>query len=89
MTILSAVFACAILIGAINVMSAQAAPNYDAGEEYKGFTYNHDKASESDAKDACDGNDECVECIDHRAHLSDELTGYEAVKCLKDPENSY
>jgi hypothetical protein len=65
------------------------AVNYDAREKYKGFTFNHKKASETKAKLACDGNNECNECIDHRALLSNELTGYEAVKCLKDPKHSY
>jgi hypothetical protein len=87
-TIVSAVFACALLIGAINVMSIQA-QNYDAGEEYKGFTFDHDEASESEAIEACDGDEECIECIEIRSDLSDSLKGYETVKCLKDPENSY
>ncbi len=87
-TIVSAVFACAILIGAVNVMSAQAKVNYDAGEKYKGFTYNHDKASLNKALKAAD-NKEQEECLKKRAELSNELSGYEAVKCLKDPKNSY
>jgi hypothetical protein len=62
---------------------------FHVGEQYKGFTFNHKKASESKAKKACDGNNECIGCIDHRAQLNNELTGYEAVKCLKDPQHSY
>jgi hypothetical protein len=62
---------------------------YHVGEHYKGFTFDHKKASENKAKEACNGNNECIGCIDHRAQLSNELTGYEAVKCLKDPIHSY
>jgi hypothetical protein len=85
--ILSAVFACALLVAPTSVMIVQA-QNYDAGEEYEGFTFDHDEVSEEEALDAAD-NYEQEECIEERADLSDELVGYEVVKCLKDPENSY
>lgn len=62
---------------------------FHVGEHYKGFIFNHKKANENKAKEACDGNNECIGCIDHRAKLNNELTGYEVVKCLKDPEHSY
>lgn len=80
-------FAGSIMLGSVGVISANA-ENYDRGEKLKGFTYNHKKASESKAKDACDGNDdekECVECIEHRADLQG-LKGYEVIKCLKEPD---
>jgi hypothetical protein len=87
MTIVFAMFAGAILISAVSVTSANAV-NYDRGEELKGFTYNHEKASESKAKKACVGNDdedECVECMEYRADLQG-LKGYEVIKCLKEPD---
>ncbi len=82
----SSVFACAILIGAVSITSAHAGVGYDAGEKLKGFTYNHKTVSESKAKQACSGDkqDECIECIQHRADL-EGLKGYEVVKCLKEP----
>jgi hypothetical protein len=86
MTIVFLIFAGAILVGAVSVASADV--GYDAGEKLKGFTYNHEKASESKAKEACDGNedeDECVECMEYRADLQG-LKGYEVVKCLKEPD---
>jgi hypothetical protein len=90
-TIAASVFVCALLVGAFTVTSVFAGAHYDAGEKLKGFTYNHKKASESKAKNACssvDDDDECVECVEHRANLQG-LKGYEVVKCLKDPTNSY
>lgn len=87
MTIVPSAFACAILIGAISVTGAQAGVGYDRGEKLKGFTYDHDKASESKAKKACnslDEKEECIECIEYRADLQG-LKGYEVVKCLKEP----
>ena len=81
------VFVCALLVGAFTVTSVFAGFHYDAGEKLKGFTYNHKKASESKAKNACssvDDKDECIECVEHRADL-DGLKGYEVVKCLKEP----
>jgi hypothetical protein len=89
-TILSAVFASALLIGASSIAGVVSAQNYDAGEEYKGFTFDHDDADADDAKGACSDSEnaeECEECIDKREELQG-LKGYEAVKCLKDP-NSY
>lgn len=86
-TIVFAIFACAILVSAISVTSANAV-NYDRGEKLEGFTYNHDKASESKAKEACAGNDdeeECIECMEYRADLQG-LKGYEVIKCLKEPD---
>ena len=80
-------FAGSILIGSVAVISANAV-GYDAGEKLKGFTYNHKKASEDKAKKACVGNDdedECVECMEHRADLQG-LKGYEVIKCLKEPD---
>jgi type II secretory pathway pseudopilin PulG len=62
---------------------------FHVGEHYKGFIFNHKKASESKAKSACNGNTDCIGCIEHRSQLGNELTGYEAVKCLKDPIHSY
>jgi hypothetical protein len=91
MTIVLSAFAFAVLIGAVSVTSALADVGYDRGEKLKGFTYDHDKASESKAKKACSSVDEsaeCIECVEHRANLQG-LKGYEVVKCLKDPENSY
>ncbi|MDQ5868662.1 MAG: hypothetical protein M3530_02920 [Thermoproteota archaeon] len=88
MTIVSSAFACAILVGAISVTGAQADVGYDRGEKLKGFTYDHDKASESKAKKACnslDEKEECIECIEYRADLQG-LKGYEVVKCLKEPD---
>ena len=38
---------------------------FNLGEHYKGFTFDHKKASESKAKKACNGNEECIGCIDH------------------------
>jgi hypothetical protein len=86
-TIAASVFVCALLVGAFTVTSVFAGAHYDAGEKLKGFTYNHKKASESKAKNACssvDKDDECVECVEHRANLQG-LKGYEVVKCLKEP----
>ena len=91
MAIVLSAFALAILLGAVSVTSALADVGYDRGEKLKGFTFNHDEASESKAKKACnsvDEKDECIECIEHRADLQG-LKGYEAVKCLKAPEDSY
>ena len=88
MTIVSSAFAFAILVSAVTVTSALADVGYDRGEKLKGFTYDHDKASESKAKKACnslDDKDECIECIEHRADLQG-LKGYEVVKCLKEPD---
>ncbi len=62
---------------------------FHVGEHYKGFIFNHKKASESKAKAACNGNTDCIGCIEHRSQLDNDLTGYEAVKCLKDPIHSY
>ena len=90
LAILSALFALALLVAPTSVMIVQA-QNYDAGEEYEGFTFNHDDADAEEAKEACDEGgdyDECEECIDNRDELQG-LKGYEAVKCLKDPQNSY
>ena len=90
-TIAASVFVCALLVSAFTVTSVFAGAHYDAGEKLKGFTYNHKKASESKAKNACSSvnkSDECVECVEHRANLQG-LKGYEVVKCLKDPTNSY
>ncbi len=84
MTILSALFACAILVAPASIMSVQA-QNYDAGEEYEGFTFDHDEVSEEEALEAADNYEE-EECIEERADLSDELVGYEVVKCLKDAD---
>ena len=87
MTIVLSAFAFAILVGAVGVTSALADVGYDRGEKLKGFTYDHDKASESKAKKACssvDKSDECIECVEHRANLQG-LKGYEVVKCLKEP----
>ncbi len=86
MTILSALFACAILVAPASIMSVQA-QNYDAGEEFDGFTFDHDDADLGNAIDACDG-EECIECMEERYELQG-LKGYEAVKCLKDAEDSY
>ena len=86
-TIAASVFVCALLVGAFTVTSVFAGAHYDAGEKLKGFTYNHKKASESKAKNACssvDKSDERVECVEHRANLQG-LKGYEVVKCLKEP----
>ncbi len=89
MAIMSAVFACALLVAPTSVMIVQAQDvGYDAGEEYEGFTFNQDDADAGDAIEACDGDEECEECIEIRDELQG-LKGYEAVKCLKDPENSY
>ena len=89
-TIVASVFVCVLLVGAFTVTSVFAGCcHYDAGEKLKGFTYNHKKASESKAKNACssvDKRNECVECVEHRANL-DGLKGYEVVKCLKNPTN--
>ena len=87
LAILSALFALALLVAPTSVMIVQA-QNYDAGEEYEGFTFNQDDADAGDAIEACDGEEECEECIEIRDELQG-LKGYEAVKCLKDPENSY
>jgi hypothetical protein len=87
LTTAASVFVCAILVGAFTVTNVFAGAHYDAGEKLKGFTYNHKKASESKAKNACSTihkSDECVECVKHRADL-DGLKGYEVVKCLKEP----
>jgi hypothetical protein len=87
LTITASVFVCALLVGAFTVTSVYAGAHYDAGEKQKGFTYNHKKASESKAKNTCssvDKEDECVECVEHRADLQG-LKGYEVVKCLKEP----
>jgi len=87
LTIAVSVFACALLVSAFTVTNVYAGAHYDAGEKLKGFTYNHKKASESKAKKACnsvDKNDECIECVEHRANLQG-LKGYEVVKCLKEP----
>ncbi|HEY7108368.1 MAG TPA: hypothetical protein VH415_02975 [Nitrososphaeraceae archaeon] len=81
------IFAGSILIASVSVASANAV-NYDRGMKLKGFTYNHKKASEDKAKKACVGNDdedECVECMEHRADLQG-LKGYEVIKCLKEPD---
>jgi hypothetical protein len=86
-TIPASVFVCALLVSAFTVTSVFAGAHYDAGEKLKGFTYNHKKASESKAKNACSSvnkSDECVECVEHRANLQG-LKGYEVVKCLKEP----
>jgi hypothetical protein len=86
-TIAASVFVCALLVGAFTVTSVFGGAHYDAGEKLKGFTYNHKKASESKAKNACtsvDKSDECIECVEHRANLQG-LKGYEVVKCLKEP----
>ena len=86
-TIAASVFACALLVSAFTVTNVFAGAHYDAGEKLKGFTYNHKKASESKAKNACssvDKEDECIECVEHRADLQG-LKGYEVVKCLKEP----
>ena len=86
-TIALTVFVCALLVSAFTVTSVFAGAHYDAGEKMKGFTYNHKKASESKAKNACssvDKSDECIECVEHRANLQG-LKGYEVVKCLKEP----
>ena len=74
----------------LNVLvSANAyAVGYDHGEKYKGFIFNHKSVDESKAKSTCGTDDECVECIEHRADM-EGLKGYEVVKCLKDPEHSY
>jgi hypothetical protein len=88
-TIAAAVIVSALLVSAFTVTSVFAGPHYDAGEKLKGFTYNHKKASESKAKNACssvDDKNECIECVEHRANLQG-LKGYEVVKCLKDPSN--
>jgi hypothetical protein len=89
LTIAASVFVCALLVGAFTVTGVFAGAHYDAGEKLKGFTYNHKKASESKAKNACstiDKSNECVECVKHRANL-EGLKGYEVVKCLKEPTN--
>lgn len=86
-TIAASVFVSALLVSAFTVTSVFAGAHYDAGEKMKGFTYNHKKASESKAKNACssvDKSDECIECVEHRANLQG-LKGYEVVKCLKEP----
>jgi hypothetical protein len=86
-TIVASVFVCALLVAEFTVTSVFAGAHYDAGEKMKGFTYNHKKASESKAKNACssvDKSDECIECVEHRANLQG-LKGYEVVKCLKEP----
>ena len=62
---------------------------FSRGEHFKGFTFDHKPADEGKAKNACNSDHECIECIEHRAKLGNELTGYEAVKCLKDPAHSY
>ena|ERR1051325_5835563 len=85
LTIAASVFACTLLVGAFTVTNVFAGAHYDAGEKLKGFTYNHKKASESKAKNACSTihkSNECVECVKHRADL-DGLKGYEVVKCLR------
>ncbi len=85
-TVMLAIFASAILIGAGSVSGVVLAQNYDAGEEYEGFTFDHDDADADDARNACsesDDEEECIECIDSREDLQG-LKGYEAVKCLKD-----
>jgi hypothetical protein len=76
MTILSAVFACAILIGAVSVIDTQA-----FGAET--YPHDHDTADVDDAKDACDGEDSCVDCIDQREALQG-LKNYEVDNCLND-----
>jgi hypothetical protein len=86
-TTAASVFVCTLLVIAFTVTSVFAGAHYDAGEKLKGFTYNHKKASESKAKNACSTihkSNECVECVKHRADL-DGLKGYEVVKCLKEP----
>ena len=86
-TIAASVFVSVLLVSAFAVTNVFAGPGYDAGEKLKGFTYNHKSASESKAKKACSSvnkEDECVECVEHRANLQG-LKGYEVVKCLKEP----
>lgn len=87
MTLVFMIFVGTILVSAVSVTSANAV-NYDRGEKLKGFTYNHEKASESKAKKACVENedeDECVECMEYRTDLQG-LKGYEVIKCLKEPD---
>ncbi len=78
MTILSALFACAILIGSINAVAVNA-QEYD--EDYP---HDHESTDEGDAIEACGDEDSCIDCVEERAELSDDLKNYEVDNCLND-----